>query len=305
MPQRKAIAGSSCRSAARVPRAGFTLMELMVVIVLISMICAVAFPYLVPLIAYSELRASATGMGHYGDLAMAHAAMLQDKIVVRINLDTQEYHAVKWEVPPPEGTEGEEPEADMVAMLQEAKASGNLLDPAALAGSMPAGMNPREMAMSGAANVGGLFAEGTMPEGFDEQIMNQQLASKFDMMQRRSLEARAKNVKHESFLEEIGPLFDEEDKFVLDESNQPVEVLVDDPILASGTFEEGVRLIEVNIAGEPYTEGEVEIEVSPIGLMEKVGFYFVNDAEEYYTTVWDPRTNTGQAYEGLIPLDEV
>jgi hypothetical protein len=31
----------------------------------------------------------------------------------------------------------------------------------------------------------------------------------------------------------------------------------------------------------------------------------VNTDEEYYTAVWDPRTNTGRAYEGIVPLDEV
>jgi prepilin-type N-terminal cleavage/methylation domain-containing protein len=287
-------------------RRGFTLMELMVVIFLIGMISAVAFPYLLPLIVFTELRTSAVRIAQYGDLAMAHSAMLQDRIVVRINLDTQEYYAVKWEIPPAEGEDGEEGDPDMIAMLEEAKASGNLMDPSALSGGMPAGMNPREMALSGAANVGSLFAEGAVPEGFDEQIMNQQMASKFDAMQRRAIEARAKNVKHdESLLDEIGPLFDEEDEFTIDESDQPVEMPVDDPILVRGNFEEGVRLIEVNIAGESYTDGEAEIEVSPIGLMEKVGFYFVNTDEEYYTAVWDPRTNTGRAYEGIVPLDEV
>ena len=69
------------------PRGGFTLIELAVVIVIVAAVAAVAFPRLIPILAYSELEGSARHAAQFGRAALGEAAMLSKELTIRIDLD--------------------------------------------------------------------------------------------------------------------------------------------------------------------------------------------------------------------------
>jgi prepilin-type N-terminal cleavage/methylation domain-containing protein len=97
---------------------GFTLIELMVVILLISLISAVSFPKLLPLIYFTELEGSARHLTHYGRNAIAQATFMRDPHTVKFDLTNQEYFTVHW-VDPDAEAEMEEEETDQLALLRD------------------------------------------------------------------------------------------------------------------------------------------------------------------------------------------
>ncbi|MBP8130701.1 MAG: type II secretion system protein [Candidatus Hydrogenedentes bacterium] len=277
----------------------FTLIELLVVVALISVIAAVTFPNFYPAIAFTQLERAAKHMANYGRGVMAEAVMLQQDITVRIDLKAQEMSAVRWAVPEPEqpaDAYGQMPE-DMLGML------GSMRDMAPeMAERFGArGTSPR-MLPGGASDFDRYMATfedfGEVPEGFDSAAADKQMSDKFDAFARRATMARAKNVKHEDFLEEID-LF-EGYEFQLDESNQPVEMELDNPLFQRAKITEGVYLESVEVDGAAHNKGVVEIELSPLGLASTVVFYFVNEDGDYYTVVWDPLLGGAKSYRGKL-----
>lgn len=71
--------------------AGFTLMELMVVIGIIAMIVSVAMPQLLPLLSFSTHEGAARRLAGYGRTAMGHAALTHETVIVVVDLVNQEY----------------------------------------------------------------------------------------------------------------------------------------------------------------------------------------------------------------------
>jgi competence protein ComGC len=262
---------------------GFTLLELGIVIFLIAIISAVAFPQLLPAIAFSQLEGQARHLANYGRSVVAQATMLRQDLTIYFDLDQQEYYTIRLEYP--ETAEGEtEAEApDQLAMLEEMRGSG---------------MSPGDLgAMLSESRMSGTALKG-LPDGFSDEAVNQQLGDKFNRFARKALEARAKNVKQEAgFLDEIGPLFDPEDKFSLDEI-EPTLVEITDPVLARTRMGDNVRLETVVIEGSAYSRGVAELKLTSLGLTDKVWFYLVNDDREYYTVVWDPVTGGANVYRG-------
>ncbi len=270
---------------------GFTLVELCVVVVIIGVVTAVAIPQLVPLIAFSEMDREARRLAGYGTALVAEAALFKTTLTVRVDLDRQEYHTIRLVYPEleEEAAQGgaEKPAGDQMAMLREyAKSSG--MSSGQLSGAL-AGQAKNDPRL-----------RGMLPQGFDQDLADEQMNDKFARFSRGLLETRAKNVKHDAgFLDEIGPLF--EKKFTLKE-DEPVEEELGDPVLMRRKLPEGLRIESVSVNGERKGRGMVEFEVSPLGMDQLTGFHLVNGDGEYMTVWWDPLTGRGVSRTGKMDI---
>jgi prepilin-type N-terminal cleavage/methylation domain-containing protein len=274
------------RHASRAAQAGFTLLELALVVFLIGLVAAMAVPQILPIIAFSELEGSARHIAGFGRGAMAQSALLRDRIVVRVDLKTQEIYAVHWIV---EETEEEkklkEAEPDQLAKLAQLKEKG-IRSAADLDKSLLQG-----------GELGSLLSG--KDGAFDEELAGYQMSDKFNNFARQALETRAENVKHdESFLEDVGEIFGAEEVFDLDEK-EPVEEELGDPILRRTKLREGVTITGIDLDGDHISKGVVEIEFTVLGLAQKAVFYIENEDGDAFTVLWDPVSGRTNIFPGL------
>jgi prepilin-type N-terminal cleavage/methylation domain-containing protein len=265
-------------------RGGFTLLEMTVVIFIIGIIAAIVFPQLLPVIAFSQLEGSARHLSNYGSGAIAEATMLREDLTVRFDLDAQEYYTIRMEYPSEGEGEGGG-QADQLGLLSQMQGGGK---------------SPEDLAamLSGGDVDPSLLSQ--MPADFDAEKAKQQYDDKFAKFSRRSIEARAKNVKQDQgLLDQIGPLF--EKKFSLKE-DEPIEVEMDDTVLRRTRLDSPVRIESVVVDGVRSDRGVVEIDVSPLGLNQVVAIYLANESGEYYTVVWDPVTGGTRIIQGKADI---
>ncbi len=269
---------------------GFTLLELTAVICIIGIIAALSFPQFLPVIAFSQLEGDARHLANYGRSAVAQAMLTRTDLTVYVDLNAedeegnlaQEYWAVQLVYPSEQETEGESG-PNQWEMMREMR------------GQMPGGEFRSLLSKS---RQGGGELTG-MPEGFDDSEANADMASRFERFARRGVAARAKNViPDEGFLEEVGSLFEDDEKEFALTLEEPEEMELMDPILARTGLAKDVRIESVEVDGKTFTRGQVEILISAVGLQQLVVFYVVNEEEEYYTVVWDPLTGGSRVYEG-------
>jgi len=252
-------------------RGGFVLLELVVVVCLIGLIAAIAFPALLPALAFSRLEGAGRHLAAYGQSVMAHCAMMREPITVKFDLDDQQYWCVRWIMP-------------------EDKLSEQTLDLEEDEEDSPFG-----------------FAD--LPEDpadFDEQALEEKALSmeeSFGRFARMALLARAQNaLREESIMDEFDPLFEKE--FSLDD-DEPEEEEIVLPLLNRTAMPEEVMIESIVVSGAEHTRGVVEVALSPLGLLDPVTIY-VKDAEddEYFTVKWDPVTGLTYLLEGKEPLAE-
>lgn len=295
-------------STSRPHNHGFTIIELMVVIMIMGMVAAVTLPRFYPAIAFTRLEGAARHMSNFGRAAMSEAVMLQQKITVRIDLDEQQYSAVRWVDPKvieEQEQAEEEGEEDMLARLSELK-SGDM-DRFGARGTSPAqlmnqaergGMLDYKRYMAGLEDF-----MGEIPEDFDEKLADEQMARRFEDFARRAMLARAANVDHEEFLDDVD-IFEEGDEFSIeDEENEPIEMDIENPVLRPVNVTEGITLEAISVGGVKQTRGLVEIELSPLGLSSRVGFHFVNEDDDYRTVYWDPTLGGTKVLDGKESLE--
>lgn len=241
---------------------GFTLIELAVVIAVISVIAAVAAPYLMPAIFFSQLEGAARHAAGYGRSALAQAALMREPITVKFDLKKQEYWC-EQRVQKESGLFDEEdqppPESDSVASGMSATKTGDTT---------------------------ALFGEKKSPDEADINAADDMMRQRFDAFVRAQLEGRAKQVKKEGILDEIGPLF-EGKKFSLEDEQEEIEELKD-PILERTRMPQGVVIESVVTGGSTKSSGEVTVELLPTGMTEPVTIYIRGEDDEYYTVTWDP-----------------
>lgn len=249
----------------------FVLIELIVVVVLIGMIAAVAFPMLLPAIAFGRIEGAARHLAGYGESAMAHAALMKEPIIVKFDLDAQEYWCVRRTAP--------EDSFDF-GIRDQGKGEGEREK------------GPSDLA--GLATAKNLTSEDAA--ALDKQ--SRQMQDAFDRLARVALLARAKNARRESgIMEEFGPLFEKEFKLDIHDEEDAEEEIVE-PLLNRSTMPEDTRVESVVLGGTTFSRGIVEVEVSPLGLSAPVVIYITDANEEYYTVEWDPITGLTYMYEG-------
>lgn len=306
------VADSSYRSSflrasvAKSLSRGFTLIELSVVMFIIAIVCAVAFPRFLPIIAFSQVEGASRHVANYGRAAIAQAALMKEDVTFYFDLDKQQFWCTRLVYPADQEGEYEaemplEGESeDQLAMLNEFQQQGGYssaeISKMLSSGRGASGLNGMKQ-MSG---MGGMNGMAGLPQGFDMDLAGEQVGDKFDRMARRQLEARAKNVVPDaSFMDQIGPLFDK--KFSLDgngEDEEPYEEEIKDPVLRRGVMPEEVSITEVEVNGERYKKGTVSVPISPLGLEDEVIFYLANADGNVYTVLWDPVLNNTDIIDG-------
>lgn len=251
------------------------------IVLIVGVIAAVAFPQLLPLLIYSELEAEARRLAHYGSGVVAEAALFGTELTVSIDLDAQEYFAVRMVYPAADEEETE----DHLATLSNVRASGDFS--ASDISQMLSGQTDRDRRLAGA-----------LPADFDPAEADMQMADRFTARHRQLLYVRAQNVKHDAgFLREIGPLFEREFSLSWVE---PYEEEVAGPILSRYRMPETVRIDAVRLENSVHTSGLVEIPVSPLGLENKVTLYVRNEDGDYHTVSWNPLTGRGATQQGRL-----
>ncbi len=260
------------------PEAGFTLVELVIVITLIGVIVAIAGPQLMPAIVLSRLEGTARHIAGYGRSVMAQAGLTRDTLTVRIDLDKQEYwteHHVKKkhsifddDKKDKEGGAQGEGDKNSLKGLTDSNQFLDLLN-------REDDLKPEE--------------EGNLLEGAN------MLRQEFDRFARMQMLARARTVKREGILDEIGPLF--EKKFSLDDEEDEI-VELEDPLLSRTVMPEGIVIESVHVGSTSQSKGTVDIEVTPLGLDQPVVLYVKGEEGDYYTVVWDPISMNARAEQG-------
>lgn len=59
-----------------------------------------------------------------------------------------------------------------------------------------------------------------------------------------------------------------------------------------------IAIESIRVGNTEYTEGRVEIEVSPVGISEFIVFILKDPSDEYVTVTWDPITGNSHLRRG-------
>lgn len=254
--------------------AGFTLIEMIVVLGIISVILAVAMPRLMPLIAFGTHEGAARHLAGYGQAASARAALTKERMTIKIDLDHQEYWSERWPEPEPKEDEA---------------ASGQRLEPKKPPMSQMELLKAARAAMEGDRDAD--------QESLDREA--EAMRERFDRMQRRGVTTLAKRVKHdrEDLFKKDEPLFS---GFNLDPEadKEPGPEEIAEPLLERTRLPRETAIDTVVVGDAVFTRGLVEIELTAMGLDQPVGFFIVNEDGEYYTVEWDPMTGLSAVRPG-------
>jgi len=258
---------------------GYTLVELSVVIAIAGLIMAIAIPQFMPSILFSNLEGAARHMASYGRAAMAHAVIAHERLTVRINLSPEEgqpqqYWTVRW------FTEYELKENE------EGMFDGGTFGPAQ---GTSAGQRAQDQNAA-------LYVPGSQEDMAEQARL---LQERFDRFATMALQSKARNVKHEGILSEVGNLFEGKEFKLDDEEDEDSVDEVKTSLLERTRMPEGVTIESVRVGTSDISSGLVEVDVTPLGLAEPVQVYLKGEKEdEYFTVVWDAITGSAHIYEG-------
>jgi Tfp pilus assembly protein FimT len=283
-------------------------MELMVVIVLMAMLSTIAMPRLLPLITTTEHQNEARHLVGYGRAAMAHAAMTQSNLIIKIDLEMQEY----WtESQPDVYTEPDknddsynrnayDDDDDFIPKDEQElrQASKDIIT------HKSNEKNRYSDDVRRRSNIKEVDPEFTDEEEQDKILERQKenMEKEFASRARNALYARAKRVQHDerelygsnSFLdkdEEYATGLNEEQ---LEKETQPIE----SDLLTKHRVLESVFIESIVVGEEEYVKEMVEIAISPLGLDTPVSFTLINEDSEVLIVYWDPLTGNAWFVDG-------
>lgn len=228
------------------------------------MAIAVAMPRLSVALAFGQLDSAARHIAGYGRSVTSYTALEQESATVVVDLQNQQYFTLRWLE-----------ETNKLFDDSSADAQQDVLPE-----------NPTVEDLLALANE-------------DSDTMSDyaiQVKAQFDRSFLRSLEARARNVNRDSVLADVGPLFDKEFKLDDDEEDDREEVVTS--LLQRTALPTDIVIESVRVGSLDYTQGRVEIEVSPSGLNEFVVFTLRDASGDYVTVTWDPITGNSHLRRG-------
>ena len=251
-------------TARRRTRNGFTMIELMVVMIVMVLLMSVAMPQLWPTLAYAGLEGQAHHLANFGRAAVAHCTLMRERFVIKIDLNDQKYWAEKVdEAPEALGIQTDKKNAD--DKEQQPFVPLSQLDPTTL-------------------------------NKLDPAQRSRQCRQAMEMFVRTAIAARASNVQQEDdgFLKDVGPKFK---KFELG-GKKKKDNTVHLNLLEPTTMPDNIAIDSVVVGGKTYTKDTVEVEILPLGLTQNVTFYLKGENNDYYTVVWDAITGGARVYDG-------
>ncbi|HUW60587.1 MAG TPA: type II secretion system protein [Candidatus Bathyarchaeia archaeon] len=268
--------GKTGAHACRFGIGGFTLLEMVVVTALIGIVMAVALPQLMPAIVLSRGEGAARHLAGFGRTAMTQASLMRENITVKFNLDEQTYWAERLV---------REDEEEFFKDQEEGKEGGKDQK----SGKDKTGF----MDLMGSSGLRQSQFGSTMGNSDDPAAAEAEAArmmrDRFERYIRMQTEARARKLDKGSLFEDMGPLF--EKKFDLEDTESYVEE-IKEPLLMRTALPRGVEIELVRVGSTDYGSGDVEIELSSLGLFEPILFHVKSEDEDYFTVVWDPLTGT-------------
>jgi prepilin-type N-terminal cleavage/methylation domain-containing protein len=260
-------------------RAGFTLIELVVVVAIMAAVLGLAAPKLLPVLMYSTHEGAARRLANYGTAAIAEAALQRETLVFKFDFDAQQY----WVEKLPEPLDEEELE-----QKREDAEDARLPEDDEELERMARDEMGKELPQSGKRSEAG-------SKVLDEQA--KRMMEKSRKRDRKLLGARADRVKQD---DEVLPDSQREDNQRSDDSGDEEKPKESRSLLLSRmTLPEEVQLVLVDIGGEEIKKGMVELEITPAGLDVEVKFYLMNTEGRTFVVTWDPATgSTGFKEDG-------
>lgn len=242
---------------------GFTLIELMVVMVLMALMMAAALPQLWPSIAIAGLEGQAHHLANFGRAAVAHCTLMRERFLIKIDLQNQKYWAEKQEQDPQalgiqtDKKNANKPQQPFVPLAQQDPTTLNKMDP---------------------------------------QERARQCRQAMEMFVRTAIEARAANVAQadDGMLKDVGPKFK---KFELG-GDKKKDNTVRLNLLEPTNMPDNVTIDSVLVGGKTYNQGTVEVQILPLGLTQNVVFYLKGEDGDFYTVIWDAITGGSRVYDG-------
>ncbi len=263
---------------------GYTLIELMFVVFILALLMSIAMPRLMPAMLSSQLEGSARHIANFGRSAVAYSAMNHEPITVRFDLANREYYSLRW--------------ADEQYGLESGMESAGL---SGIEGKNRMGLTLSEDKQSNGLSTGttgdlpikDLIATGTAE---DLEANREEVQYELDRSFERSLIAQARSVPQQSLLDTDDML--EKDFSLSTEEDEEQREEVQDALLDHGYLPDEIVIESVMLSGELFSEGIVDIEITPIGLSESVAFILRGPKDEYFTVEWDPITGGAHMVRG-------
>ncbi len=268
---------------------GFTLVEMLLVMMVIALMAAISVPQLMPTILLSRLDGAARHVAGYGRAAMAQATLMRETIIVKLDLTNQEYWAVRRVEKAASIFDEESKDGKNKAATDKKKKKRRDTSRKQTGGND--GRNDDFLNLLGY----GRSEKDSVTSDENGMTEADLMRNKFDRFVQTQMLARSKQVKRGGILDEIGPLFDK--KFSLEDEKETEEE-VTDPLLSRTSLPDGVVIESVHVGGASYTKGEVTIEITALGLSQQVTFYLKGEDESYYTVFWDPITGNVHIEKG-------